>query len=77
MGRSEERQILIEPDKFLSLALEYFVQNMDKYEEITDKGPLGKGAYGVAKLLKRKSDQKLFVVKIIDLEGLNVEDAYR
>lgn len=50
---------------------------MDKYEEIGNKGPLGKGAYGVARLLKRKSDAKLFVVKVIDLDGLNVEEAYR
>ena len=50
---------------------------MFKYEEIRGKGTLGRGAYGVAKLLKRKTDGKLFVVKVIDLEGLNAEDAYR
>ena len=50
---------------------------MDKYEELTDRGPLGKGAFGEANVLKRKSDGRLFVKKTIDMEGLNAQTVYR
>ena len=51
---------------------------MDKYVQLTDRGPLGEGAFGVANVVKRKSDGKLFVKKTVVLEPkLNIDVASR
>lgn len=51
---------------------------MEKYVELTDRGPLGKGAFGEANVVKRKTDGKLFVKKTVDLDPkLNIDVASR